>query len=72
MVVWLKIAQLVVSVLLIISILMQSRGAGLSGVFGGSNAVFRTKRGIEKTLFTVTIVLAAAFFGLALALLVIS
>jgi preprotein translocase subunit SecG len=72
MVVWLKIAQLIVAVLLIISILMQSRGAGLSGVFGGSNAVFRTKRGIEKTLFTATIVLAVAFFALAIALLVFS
>lgn len=72
MVVWLKIAQLVVSVLLIISILMQSRGAGLSGVFGGSNAVFRTKRGIEKSLFTATIVLAIIFFGLAISLLIFS
>lgn len=72
MVVWLKIAQLVVSVLLVISILLQSRGTGLSGVFGGSNAVFRTKRGIEKTLFTATIVLALAFFGLAIALLIFS
>lgn len=51
---------------------MQTRGAGLSGVFGGSNAVFRTKRGIEKTLFTSTIVLAVIFFGLAIALLIVS
>ncbi len=70
MIVWLKIAQLVVSVLLIISILLQSRGTGLSGVFGGSNAVFRTKRGIEKTLFSATIILAIIFFGLAISLLI--
>lgn len=70
--VWLKIAQLVVAILLIISILLQSRGSGLSGVFGGSNAVFRTKRGIEKTLFTSTIVLAAIFFCLAIAMLLLA
>lgn len=69
MIVWLKIIQLVIAILLIASILLQSRGAGLSGVFGGSNAVFRTKRGIEKMLFTSTIVLAVLFFGLALSLL---
>ncbi len=71
MIIWLKIAQLIVSVLLIVSILLQSRGASLSGVFGGSNAVFRTKRGIEKSLFAATIVLAAIFFGLAFALFIL-
>ncbi len=63
----LKIIQIIISVLLIISILLQSRGAGLGGVFGGSGAVFLTKRGIEKKLFIFTIILAIAFFGISLA-----
>ncbi len=62
----LKIIQIIISVLLIISILLQSRGAGLGGVFGGSGTVFLTKRGIEKKLFVFTIVLAVAFFGISL------
>jgi preprotein translocase subunit SecG len=68
---WLKLAQLVVSIMLIISILLQSRGASLSGVFGGSNTVFRTKRGVEKILFTTTVILAIIFFALAFSLFVL-
>lgn len=64
--IWLKIAQIVFAVLLIVAILLQNRGASLSGVFGGSNSIYRTKRGIEKTLFTLTIVLAVGFFAVAL------
>lgn len=62
----LYIGQIVVSILLITVILLQNRGAGLSGIFGGSGAVFQTKRGIEKILFIATIVLAALFFGLSI------
>ncbi len=61
------ISQVIVSIGLIVVILLQSRGSGLSGIFGGSGAVFRTKRGIEKTLFTLTIILAILFLGLSLA-----
>lgn len=61
-----NIAQIVVSVLLVGSILLQSRGTGLSGTFGGEGNVFRTKRGVEKIVFYATIVLAVLFFGLAL------
>lgn len=64
---WIKILQIIVAVLLMLSILLQNRGAGLSGVFGGSDGVYRTKRGIEKTLFYSTIVLAVLFFAIALA-----
>jgi len=63
---WIKIIQIIIAVLLMASILMQSRGAGLSGVFGGSSGVYRTKRGIEKSLFISTIVLAVLFFGIAI------
>lgn len=62
----LQIAQVISALLLIIVILLQNRGSGLSGVFGGSSGVYRTKRGIEKTLFTSTIVIAAVFIGLSL------
>lgn len=63
----LQIAQIVIAILLILAILLQNRGAGVSGIFGGGGDVYRTKRGIEKTLFIATIVLAVIFFGIALA-----
>lgn len=59
-----QIAQVIVAILLMTSILLQNRGTGLSGVFGGSSGVYRTKRGVEKILFTTTIVLAVLFLGL--------
>ena len=59
-------AQIGIAVLLMIFVLLQARGAGLGGVFGGESGVFQTKRGIEKTLFILTIVLAALFLGVAL------
>jgi len=62
----LAIIQIVVSVILIITILLQSRGSGLGAAFGGESNVYRTKRGIEKTLFTLTIVFAVIFFGIGL------
>lgn len=65
--IWIKISQIVIAVLLMISILLQSRGSGLSGVFGGSSGIYRTKRGIEKSLFISSIVLSVLFFGLAMA-----
>ena len=62
-----KIIQLIISVLLIIVILLQNKGTALGGVFGGSNTVFLTKRGIEKKLFIFTIILAVLFFAISLA-----
>ncbi|MFH0951385.1 MAG: preprotein translocase subunit SecG [bacterium] len=59
-----QILQIIISVLLMLAILLQGRGAGLGGVFGGSGAVYRTKRGAEKTLFWASIILAACFIGL--------
>lgn len=53
--------QIGVSSLLIAAILLQQRGSGLSGVFGGEGNVYRTKRGFEKTLFISTIVLGILF-----------
>lgn len=59
-------AQIGVSVLLIILILLQARGVGLGSTFGGEGNFYFTKRGAEKTIFILTIILATAFLGLAL------
>lgn len=60
--------QIIISVLLIVSILLQNRGAGLSETFGGGGGggnVYQTKRGFDKFLFTATVVLAILFLGTA-------
>jgi len=54
----LKILQVVFSVLLALAILSQSRGSGLSAMFGGEGGFYRSKRGAEKVLATATVVLA--------------
>ena len=58
---YLSVAQIVLAVALIMAILLQVRGGGLGGIFGQPDAVYRTKRGVEKTLFQLTIVLAFLF-----------
>ncbi len=63
---YLNIVQIIIAVLLIAVIIVQAKGTGLSGVFGGEGNVFRTKRGFEKILFYATIVLAAGFFLVAI------
>lgn len=60
----LSLTQIVVSIVLIISILLQSRGSGLSGAFGGEGTIYRTRRGIERGLFTVTIASGVLFLVL--------
>lgn len=61
---FLTIIQAIVSILLIISILFQSKGSGLGAVFGGGENIYQTKRGIEKFLFIFTIVFSVLFLGL--------
>lgn len=56
-----NIAQIVLSIALILTILLQVRGGGLGGIFGQADTVYRTKRGVEKTLFQLTIVLVILF-----------
>ena len=63
---YLNIVLIVLAVLLTTAILLQQRGAGLGGIFGGAGNVYRAKRGLEKYLFVTTIVLAAAFLSVAL------
>jgi len=59
-------AQMALAILLIASILLQQRGTGLSGVFGGDGGVYRTRRGVERTIFIATIVFAVLFFASAM------
>lgn len=65
----LPIAQITVSVLLIICILLQERSSGLSGLFGGGGdgGFYQTRRGLEKAIYWGTIILAIAFAVLTLA-----
>lgn len=60
------IAQIIVSVVLILVLLLQVRGGGLGGIFGQADTTFRTRRGLEKTLFQFTIVLVLVFIVLAI------
>ena len=63
----LHIAQVIVSVLLIIVLLTQAKGSGFSGSFSGdSSSIYRTRRGIEKTLFNFTIGTAVVFVVLSI------
>lgn len=61
MVVYLNIIQIIVSLALIGVVLLQAKGGGLSTIFGGEGAIYRTRRGLEKTLFNFTIALAVLF-----------
>ncbi len=67
-----SIAQIVLSIALILTILFQVRGGGLGGIFGQASTVFRTKRGVEKTLFQLTIILAVLFITISIVMLRIS
>jgi preprotein translocase subunit SecG len=61
-------ALIIVSIGLILSVILQSKGAGLGGLTGSdASSVFTARRGIERVLFWVTIVLSVLFFLLALA-----
>jgi preprotein translocase subunit SecG len=58
---YLYFAQIALAIVLMLAILLQVRGGGLGGIFGQSDSVYRTKRGIERTLFQLTIVLVVMF-----------
>ena len=63
----LHVAQIIISLLLIVVVLTQSKGSGFSGAFSGdSSSIYRTRRGIEKTLFNFTIGTAIAFVALSI------
>jgi preprotein translocase subunit SecG len=57
----LQISQIVISIAVATSILLQARGTGLSSTFGGESTAYRSRRGLERTLFRLTIVLILFF-----------
>jgi preprotein translocase subunit SecG len=63
--IYILIAELVVAVALIAAVLLQVKGGGLGGIFGQADTVYRTRRGMEKSLLILTIVLAVMFVLLA-------
>ncbi len=65
--IWLNIILVILGIALIVSILLQSRSAGMSGAFGGGAEGFHVRRGGEKTIFRITITLSALFILTALA-----
>ena len=70
---FLNTALIIVSVALIASVILQSKGAGLGGLTGSdTGGVFTARRGIERVLFWITIVLSLLFFGLVVALIILS
>lgn len=65
---WLDVALIINSITLIVFVILQSKGAGLGGLAGGdTGGIFTARRGIEKILFRLTIILGATFFILAIA-----
>jgi preprotein translocase subunit SecG len=71
--VYLDIAMIITSIALIVSVILQSKGAGLGGLTGGdSGSIFTARRGIEKTLFRITIILSVIFFILAVSTVLIA
>ena len=62
----LTVLQVITSIILIVLIMLQERGSGLSNVFGGGGTPFDTRRGLEKRIYQATIVVAAAFLVLAI------
>ena len=69
---YLNIAQIVLAVALILAILLQVRGGGLGGIFGQADTVYRTKRGLEKTLFQLTIALVVLLITISIVTLKLS
>ena len=64
---FLNLIQIVISVALIILILLQAQGTGMGSLFGGGDSgIYTTRRGVEKTLFNLTIVVSLAFFMVAI------
>ena len=61
-----QVVQIIVAIALITSILLQARGAGLGSVFGGTGTVFKTRRGIDRLLFRMTIAFTIIFVVISL------
>ena len=62
----LGVTQIILAIALILVILLQVRGGGLGGIFGQADTVYRTKRGLERRLFQLTVVLVVLFITVAI------
>ena len=66
MIVAMQITQIILSVTITVLVLLQVKGGGLGSIFGGDGGVYRTRRGIEKSMYHATIALAVIFFAVSL------
>ena len=67
-----NVIQIIVSVALILVITLQVKGGGLGGIFGQADTVYRTKRGLERRLFQLTIVLVVLFIIISIVSILVS
>jgi preprotein translocase subunit SecG len=63
---YINLIQIIVSASLITVILLQAKGSGLGGIFGGDSSIYKTRRGVEKTLFQATVGLSVLFFAVSI------
>jgi preprotein translocase subunit SecG len=70
---YLDIALIITSIALIVSVILQSKGAGLGGLTGSdTGSIFTARRGVERTLFQITVGLSVLFFSLAIATVIVT
>ena len=68
---YLRISLIVISLVLTALVMLQSRGGGLGSMFGGDGSVYQTRRGVEKTVFNMTILFSTVFLLISLATVII-
>jgi len=66
MITYLYIVQIILGIALITLVMLQAKGSGLGGIFGGDGGVYKTRRGVEKTIYQATIGISIVFFLLAI------
>ena len=64
---YLNIVQILISIVLIVVVMLQARGSGFSATFTSDSSIYRTRRGVEKTLFNFTVLLAIVFVVISIA-----
>ncbi len=69
---YVNVAQIIIAIVLMVVVLLQSKGASFSGTFNNDASVFRTRRGLEKTLFQLAIGLAAVFIVISILSVIVS
>jgi preprotein translocase subunit SecG len=63
---YLRIALMIVSVVLAALVILQAKGGNLGGMFGGDGGIYQTRRGVEKTVFNMTVLFSVIFLALAI------